>query len=77
MRFNSRCISDCGPKTRACKRLRSDTIGAVTNPDPTARDEAADAKRRLELMALFAEPDRYDFEAAEHAWGGDESAAGS
>ncbi|MGE0878666.1 MAG: hypothetical protein AB7L13_07245 [Acidimicrobiia bacterium] len=49
----------------------------MTNPDPTARDEAADAKRRLELMALFAEPDRYDFEAAEHAWGGDESAAGS
>lgn len=52
------------------RRKPDDTIGAMPNPRPTASDEAADAQRRLELVALLAEPDRFDFEAAEHAWGG-------
>lgn len=29
------------------------------------------ARRRLELVALLSEPGRFDFEAAERAWGGD------
>ncbi len=33
--------------------------------------EVVDAKKRLELIALFAEPGRFDFEVAERAWGGD------
>lgn len=33
--------------------------------------EIVNAKRRLELLGLLAEPDRFDFEAAEEAWGGD------
>lgn len=28
------------------------------------------ARRRLELMALLSEPGRFDFDAAESAWGG-------
>jgi hypothetical protein len=31
-----------------------------------------DAKRRLELIALLSEPDRFDFDVAERAWGADE-----
>lgn len=31
--------------------------------------EVVDARRRLELIALFAEAGRFDFEAAEVAWG--------
>lgn len=31
--------------------------------------EVVHAKRRLELVALLAEAGRFDFEAAEHAWG--------
>lgn len=30
------------------------------------------AKRRLELVALFSEQGRFDLDAAEHAWGGDD-----
>jgi Arc/MetJ family transcription regulator len=33
--------------------------------------EVVHAKRRLELVALLAEVGRFDFEAAEHAWGSD------
>ncbi len=33
--------------------------------------EVINAKRRLELVALLSEPGRFDFDAAEHAWGGD------
>ncbi|WP_420622556.1 hypothetical protein [Candidatus Poriferisodalis sp.] len=32
--------------------------------------ELVDAKRRLELAELIAEPIRFDFAAAEEAWGG-------
>jgi Arc/MetJ family transcription regulator len=34
--------------------------------------EILHAKRRLELIALVGEEGRFDFGAAEHAWGGDE-----
>jgi Arc/MetJ family transcription regulator len=34
--------------------------------------EIINAKRRLELVALLSEPGRFDFEAIEHAWGGQE-----
>ena len=34
--------------------------------------EIVHAKRRLELVAMLGEEGRFDFEAAEHAWGADE-----
>ena len=34
--------------------------------------EIVNAKRRLELVALLGEPGRFDFEAGENAWGGQE-----
>ncbi|CAN5848520.1 hypothetical protein BH24ACT3_BH24ACT3_09410 [soil metagenome] len=34
--------------------------------------EVVHARRRLELVALLAEEGRFDFEAAEGAWRGDE-----
>ena len=34
--------------------------------------EVVHAKRRLELVALLGEDGRFDFEAAESAWGGDD-----
>lgn len=34
--------------------------------------EVVNAKRRLELVALVAEDGRFDFDLAEHAWGGEE-----
>lgn len=33
--------------------------------------EVVNAQRRLELLDLLAEPGRFDFAAAEEAWGGD------
>jgi len=42
-----------------------DTINAALH-------EILDAKRRLELIAFIREEGRFDFAAAEHAWGGDE-----
>ncbi|HEY8694062.1 MAG TPA: DUF2191 domain-containing protein [Chloroflexota bacterium] len=44
------------------KTLR-DTIDAALH-------EILHAKRRLELIALMSEEGRFDFDAAEHAWGG-------
>ena len=34
--------------------------------------EIVNAKRRLELIDLLSQPERFDFDAAETAWGGDE-----
>lgn len=34
--------------------------------------EVVQARRRLELIALLREPGRFDFEAADRAWGADE-----
>ena len=33
--------------------------------------EVVNAKRRLELIGLLSQPERFDFDAAEAAWGGD------
>jgi Arc/MetJ family transcription regulator len=33
--------------------------------------EVINAQRRIELVALFGEEGRFDFDAAEAAWGGD------
>lgn len=33
--------------------------------------EVVHAKRRLELIAMLGEEGRFDFDAAEHAWGAD------
>jgi Arc/MetJ family transcription regulator len=33
--------------------------------------EIVNATRRLELVSLLGQPDRFDFAAAEKAWGGD------
>lgn len=33
--------------------------------------EVVNAKRRLELIDLLSQPERFDFDAAETAWGGD------
>jgi Arc/MetJ family transcription regulator len=32
--------------------------------------EIVNAKRRLELIALLQDPERYDFDEIENAWGG-------
>ncbi len=32
--------------------------------------EVVQAKRRIELIAILSQEGRFDFEAAEHAWGG-------
>ena len=34
--------------------------------------EVVNARRRLELVAMFSDGTRFDFEAAERAWGSDE-----
>jgi Arc/MetJ family transcription regulator len=34
--------------------------------------EVVNARRRLELVALFAEEGRFDFDVAHDAWGGNE-----
>lgn len=44
------------------KTLR-DTIDAALR-------EVVHAKRRLELIALFSQDGRFDFDAADQAWGG-------
>lgn len=34
--------------------------------------EIVDARRRLELIALLSDPERFDFDATDIAWGADE-----
>ena len=34
--------------------------------------EIVDAKRRVELIAILSEPERFDFDTAERAWGAEE-----
>ena len=48
--------------------LGTRTLRATIN---AALHEVVDRQRRLELVALLSEPGRFDFEAAERAWGGD------
>ena len=46
-------------------------LGTVTLRDTinASLREVVDAKRRLELIALLSERERFDFDAAEVAWG--------
>jgi Arc/MetJ family transcription regulator len=49
-------------------------LGTVTLRDTidASLREIVHAKRRLEVVALLGEEGRFDFDAAEHAWGADE-----
>ena len=49
-------------------------LGTITLRDTidASLREVVNAKLRLELVEMFAEPGRFDFDAAEHAWGNDE-----
>ena len=51
----------------------ADILGTATLRDTidAALREIVNARRRLELVAMFAEPGRFDLSAAENAWGGD------
>ena len=52
----------------------ADILGTATLRDTidAALREIVHARRRLELIALLSEPGRFDFDAAEHAWGGED-----
>jgi Arc/MetJ family transcription regulator len=54
---------------QAAAILGTDTLRDTIN---ASLREVVDAKRRLELIALLSDPERYDFEAADAAWGADE-----
>ncbi len=58
---------------RDIARQAAKILGTVTLRDTidAALREIVNARRRLELVELFATPGRFDFEAAEAAWGGD------
>lgn len=49
-------------------------MGTTTLRDTidAALHEVVDGARRLELVALLSDGDRFDFDAAERAWGADE-----
>jgi hypothetical protein len=49
-------------------------LGTVTLRDTINESllEIVNAKRRLELVALLSESGRFDFDATEAAWGGDQ-----
>ena len=51
----------------------ADILGTATLRDTidAALREIVNARRRLELVAMFSESGRFDFNAAENAWGGD------
>ena len=53
----------------AAEILGTDTLRATID---AALREVVHAKRRLELIAVLAEEGRFDFSAAEGAWGGKE-----
>ena len=54
---------------QAAAILGTDTLRDTIN---ASLREIVDAKRRLELIALLSEPERFDFEAVDAAWGADE-----
>ncbi len=54
---------------QAAEILGTKTLRATIN---AALAEIVDARRRLELVALLSEEGRFDFQAADRAWGGDE-----
>lgn len=57
---------------REIARQAAEILGTTTLRDTidAALHEIVDARRRLELVALLSEEGRFDFEAAESAWGG-------
>lgn len=59
---------------RDIARQAAEILGTSTLRDTidASLREVVNAKRRLELVALLGEPGRFDFDAAEHAWGGGE-----
>jgi Arc/MetJ family transcription regulator len=59
---------------RDIAREAAEILGTSTLRDTidASLREVVHAKRRLELVALLAEEGRFDFDAAEHAWGADE-----
>ena len=52
----------------------ADILGTTTLRDTidASLREIVNAKRRLELIALLGDPERYDLDAARNAWGGDD-----
>ena len=48
-----------------------DAQGVLKTVDALSR-EIANARCRLELVALLSEPGRYDFDALDDAWGGED-----
>lgn len=60
---------------RDIARQAADILGTTSLKDTidASLREVVDAQRRLELIALLREPGRFDFGAAEQAWGGDDS----
>lgn len=58
---------------RDIARQAAEILGTTTLRDTidVSLREVVHAKRRLELVALLSEEGRFDFEAAEHAWGAD------
>ena len=59
---------------RDIARQAAAILGTTTLRDTinASMREIVDAKRRLELVAMLSEEGRFDFEAADHAWGADE-----
>lgn len=55
--------------TQAARILGTKTLRDTV--DASLR-EIVNAKRRLELVALLSEPGRYDIDALDGAWGGDD-----
>lgn len=55
-------------------REAADILGTTTLRDTinASLKEVVDAKRRLELIAMLGEDGRYDFDAADDAWGADD-----
>lgn len=51
----------------------ADILGTTTLRDTidASLREIVNAKRRLELIALLQDPDRFDLDSASDAWGGD------
>jgi predicted nucleic acid-binding protein/Arc/MetJ family transcription regulator len=60
---------DANITREAAEILGTKTLRATIN---AALAEIVNARRRLELIALLSQEGRFDFRAAEHAWGGDE-----
>ena len=53
----------------AAEILGTRTLRATIN---AALAEIVNARRRLELIALLGQEGRFDFQAADHGWGGEE-----